>query len=70
VTSELDAAAAIAQLGSGGAAAAILQRAPTLEQIVHVAELGQALPAGSSALWPPIAAGLVLHVMDRDEDLV
>jgi len=66
---ELDAAAALAQLAAG-AAAVIITRALTLEQVTHVAELGQALPAGSTAVWPAVAAGLVLHVMDRDEDLI
>jgi uncharacterized protein (DUF1015 family) len=69
VTGELDATAALAQLAAG-ATAAIIQRPLTLDQVTHVAELGQALPAGASAFWPPIVAGLVMHAMDPNEDLV
>ena len=81
-TGELDPVAALAQLDPetpasagalqprAGASAVIIQRALTLEQITHVAELGQALPAGSSAFHPQVVAGLVLHVLDPNEDLV
>ena len=69
VTGELDAAAALAQLASG-AAAVIVTRALTLDQVLHVADLGQQLPAGASAFHPPIIAGLVLHALDPNEDLV
>lgn len=69
VTGELDAAAALAQLATG-AAVVVITRALTLDQVTHVADLGQALPAGSSAFHPPIIAGLVMHVLDPNEDLV
>ncbi len=68
-TGELDVTAALAQLDAG-ASAVIVTRPLALDQITHVAELGQTLPAGSTAVWPAVAAGLVLHVMDRDEDLI
>ncbi|HET7502313.1 MAG TPA: DUF1015 family protein [Kofleriaceae bacterium] len=42
----------------------------TIEQIAHVTELGQVLPAGSTAFAPPLAGGLVSSLVDPDEDLV
>ena len=50
--------------------AMIIMRPLTIEQITHVAETGQVLPAGSTAFTPPLAPGLVSSVIDPDEDLV
>jgi uncharacterized protein (DUF1015 family) len=50
--------------------AVVIMRPLTIEQINHVVDLGQVLPAGSSAFHPPLAAGLVSSVIDPDEDLV
>jgi uncharacterized protein (DUF1015 family) len=49
--------------------AVVIMRALTIEQISHVAELGQVLPAGSTAFTPKLAAGLVGSLIDPDEDL-
>lgn len=50
--------------------AIVVLRPLTIEQIMHVVDLGQVLPAGSTAFHPPIATGLVSSVIDPDEDLV
>ena len=50
--------------------AVVIMRPLTVEQISHVVDLGQVLPAGSTAFHPPIVAGLVSAVIDPDEDLV
>jgi uncharacterized protein (DUF1015 family) len=50
--------------------AVVIMRPLSVEQINHVVELGQVLPAGSTAFHPPLAAGLVSSVVDPDEDLV
>ena len=50
--------------------AVVIMRPLSVEQINHVVELGQVLPAGSTAFHPPIANGLVSSVIDPDEDLV
>jgi len=50
--------------------AVVIMRPLTLDQITHVTELGQVLPAGSTAFTPALAAGLVSSVIDPDEDLV
>jgi hypothetical protein len=50
--------------------AVVIMRALTIEQICHVADIGQVLPAGSTAFTPRLAAGLVSSVIDPDEDLV
>jgi uncharacterized protein (DUF1015 family) len=49
--------------------AVVIMRPLTIEQIGHVAELGQVLPAGSTAFTPRLAAGLVSSLIDPDEDL-
>jgi hypothetical protein len=51
-----------------GAAAAILLRPLSLEQLIHADELGQALPPNSAAFPPPLE-NLVSYTMDRDEDV-
>ena len=50
--------------------AVVIMRPLSVDQISHVVELGQVLPAGSTAFHPPLAAGLVSSVIDPDEDLV
>lgn len=50
--------------------AVVIMRPLTVEQISHVVELGQVLPAGSTAFDPPRAHGLVSAIIDPDEDLV
>lgn len=49
--------------------AVILMRPVTIEQINHVTELGQVLPAGSTAFFPRLAPGLIAALVDPDEDL-
>jgi uncharacterized protein (DUF1015 family) len=71
VTTELDAQAALAMLGAGGGADAVLVTRPlSVTQITHVAEQGHFLPPGSTAFHPAIPPGLVSLVIDPDEDLV
>jgi uncharacterized protein (DUF1015 family) len=50
--------------------AVVIMRPLTIEQISHVTELGQLLPAGSTGFTPKLAAGLVGSLIDPDEDLV
>jgi uncharacterized protein (DUF1015 family) len=67
--SERDAATALGALAKG-ASAAVISRPLTMQQILHVDEVGARLPAGSTAFHPPIAQGLVSFVIDPDEDVV
>ncbi len=53
-----------------GAAAIVVMRPLSVEQIAHVDELGQLLPAGSTAFHPPLAPDLIKMLIDPDEDLV
>jgi uncharacterized protein (DUF1015 family) len=69
VTTDVDPQRALATLESG-ADAVVIMRPLSVEQIAHVDELGQLLPAGSTAFHPPILAGLISLVIDPDEDLV
>jgi hypothetical protein len=55
---------------SAKADAVVLMRPLTIEQLNHIADLGQVLPAGSTAFVPKLATGLVSSVIDPDEDLV
>jgi hypothetical protein len=66
VTTELDAQKA---LGAGGDVT-VLMRPMTIDQIAHVDELNQTLPPASTAIYPPLAQGLISYVVDPDEDLV
>ena len=64
-----DAPAALAALAAG-AEAVIITPPLTIEQLAHVDELGALLPAGSTALHPPVAPKLIAMRIDPDEDLV
>jgi uncharacterized protein (DUF1015 family) len=66
--SERDANAALAALGKG-ASVALITRPLSLQQIIHVDEIGAQLPPGSTGFHPPIAQGLVSFVVDPDEDV-
>lgn len=61
--------AAVHAAVAGGAQLGIVLRALTLEQVIHVDELGALLPFGSTAFSPPVAH-LVSLFVDPDEDLV
>lgn len=50
--------------------AVVLMRPLTIEQLSHIADLGQVLPARSTAFAPQLAPGLVSSAIDPDEDLV
>jgi hypothetical protein len=52
-----------------GADLAVLVRPLPIDQLIHVTDLGQLLPAGSTAFGPPVLP-LVANVIERDEDLV
>lgn len=56
-------------LGAKGDAALIM-RPLTIEQVRQVVEIGEILPAGSSAFYPPLVPGLLQFIVDPDEDLV
>ncbi|HEU0031574.1 MAG TPA: DUF1015 family protein [Kofleriaceae bacterium] len=67
IATTVDPAAALAD---PAAALVLLVRPLTIEQIVSVDEVGARLPAGSTAIHPPILDGLVRLAIDPDEDLV
>jgi uncharacterized protein (DUF1015 family) len=65
---ETDAARVIGAV-AGGADAGIIVRPLPIDQVVHVGELGQLLPFGSTS-FPPALARLVALPIEPDEDLV
>jgi hypothetical protein len=71
----LDPAAVIAAVGASGSAASggnvlgLILRPLSVAQIAHADELGQLLPSGSTAFFPPIAP-FVAYAIDPDEDVV
>jgi hypothetical protein len=69
IATETDVAATLGALEKG-ADAVLIMRPLSVDQIAHVDELGGRLPAGSTAMFPPIAPNLVALVIDPDEDLV
>ena len=58
------------QIGAGEGQVGLLMSAPTLEQVKHVADLGEVMPQKSTYFFPKLASGLVLMPVDRDEDVV
>lgn len=65
-----DATAALAALQAKSAWLAVLARPLPMTQVVHVADLGQEVPAGSTHFAPPLLAGLAMLRLTADEDLV
>jgi hypothetical protein len=64
----LDAAAVVSAV-QAGAELGVIARPLSIDQIIHVDELGQTLPFGSTGIVPALA-NLVVYVVDPDEDLV
>ena len=58
------------QIAAGDGQVGLILKPPTLEQIRHVADLGEVMPQKSTYFFPKIASGLTLMPIDRDEDLV
>ncbi len=66
VTTDTDAKKALA----AGGQLTLIVRPMSIDQIAHVDEQSQLLPAGSTAIYPPLANGIVSMIIDPDEDLV
>jgi len=67
---KIETAASAEDAFAAKADAVVIMRPLTIDQISHVTELGQVVPAGSTAVQPKLASGLVAAVIDPDEDLV
>lgn len=65
-----DATAALAALQAKSSWLAVLARPLPMTQVVHVADLGQEVPPGSTHFAPPLLAGLAMLRLTADEDLV
>lgn len=65
-----DATTALAALQAKSAWLAVLARPLPMTQVVHVADLGQEVPPGSTHFAPPLLAGLAMLRLTADEDLV
>jgi uncharacterized protein (DUF1015 family) len=66
-----DAGAALAALGGDNPAqAAFILPPPTADVLLNVTQSGDTLPPRASWLHPPIAPGIVMSVIDPDEDLL
>jgi uncharacterized protein (DUF1015 family) len=65
VTFTPSAAAAESAVASGSATAALLVRAPTLEQIEAFAESGRPMPQKSTYFFPKLASGLLFSPFDE-----
>jgi len=66
---KVETAASVEDAFAAKAEAVVIMRPLTVEQISHVTELGQVLPAGSTAVQPRLAPSLIAGVIDPDEDL-
>jgi Protein of unknown function (DUF1015) len=56
---------AVAEVGSGRAAAAFLVRAPTVEEVIAAARSGVRMPEKSTYFYPKLAAGLLFSPFDE-----
>lgn len=61
---------ALDQIAAGDGQVGLLMNPPTLEQVRHVADLGEVMPQKSTYFFPKLASGLILQPVDPDEDLV
>jgi uncharacterized protein (DUF1015 family) len=68
VTTETTVDGALAAV-KAGADAAVMMRPVTAEQMIHVGDLGQLLPASSIAFYPPVLP-LVAYLIEPDLDAV
>ncbi|CAN5922713.1 hypothetical protein BH11MYX3_BH11MYX3_35810 [soil metagenome] len=66
VTTDTDAKRAL----DAGGQITVIVRAMSIAEIAHVDDLGQTLPPHSTAIFPPLANGLVSNVIDPNEELV
>ena len=67
---KLDMFATAEQAAEAKPDAIMLLRPITIAQIGHLADIGQVLPAGSTAFSPTLLSALVSSVIEPDEDLV
>ena len=65
-----DTQATLDQIAAGQGQVGLLMNPPTLDQVRHVADLGEVMPQKSTYFFPKLASGLVLQPVERDEDLV
>jgi uncharacterized protein (DUF1015 family) len=65
-----NAARVMAALSGASAWLGVLARALPMQHVVHVADLGQALPPRSTHFFPPLLGGLAMLHLTVDEDLV
>ncbi len=66
VTTDTDAKRAL----EAGGQITVIVRAMSIAEIAHVDDLGQTLPPHSTAIFPPLANGLVSNVIDSNEEVV
>jgi uncharacterized protein (DUF1015 family) len=65
-----DTAGALAEVEAGRAQIAFLLNPTRVEQVRHVAEVGEVMPQKSTFFYPKLASGLVMASIDPDEDLI
>jgi uncharacterized protein (DUF1015 family) len=65
-----DTQATLDQIAQNQGQVGLLMNPPTLDQVRHVADLGEVMPQKSTYFYPKLASGLVLQPLDPDEDLV
>jgi uncharacterized protein (DUF1015 family) len=65
-----DTAKTLDLIAAGEGQVGLLMNPPTLDQVKHVADLGEVMPQKSTYFFPKLASGLILMPVDADEDLV
>lgn len=61
--------ASVEEAFAAKADAVVIMRPLGVEQIIHLSDAGQVLPAGSTVFYPRLPPGLVASVIEPDEDL-
>jgi uncharacterized protein (DUF1015 family) len=65
-----DTAKALAETGAKDTQAVFLMSPVPVDQVTHVADVGECMPQKSTYFFPKIASGLVMNKIDPDEDLI
>jgi uncharacterized protein (DUF1015 family) len=66
----VDTAITVEEALAAKADAVVIMRPLAIDQIMHLADGGHVLPAGTTTYFPRLASGLIAAVIDPDEDLV
>ncbi len=65
-----DTTKALAAAAAADCQAVFVMGPSSVEQVMHVADLGEVMPQKSTYFFPKLASGLVMNPIDRDDELI